>query len=101
MCIINVGYATLTETAPYITIVGLKRQDLIEIFNGLVKVLLCAKDGADSIHGGNRPWIGPKRMFICSRSLVEVANHFEEASYESVKPRKSLYLLQDSDLTNL
>jgi hypothetical protein len=101
MCVVSVEYATLTETAPHITIIRFKLQDIVKIFNGFVKVFLCPKDSADSIHGGNRPWIGPECMFICSSSLVEVANHFEEASYESVRQLKSLYLSQGSDLTNL
>ena len=101
MCVVNVGYATLTETAPHITIIRFKFQDIVKIFNGLVKVLLCPKDCANSIHGSNRPWIGPKCMFICSGSLVKVANHFEEASYKSVRQHKSLHLSQGSNFTNL
>lgn len=92
---------TPTETAPHVAVVGFQLQDIVQILNSLVKVLLCAQDGADSIHGGNRSWVGSKGMLIRASSLVEVADHFEKASCGSVRAEESLYLQQGSDRTNL
>jgi len=40
-----------TEIAPHIAIVAVEFEDILEVFNGFVEVLLCAKDAADFFHG--------------------------------------------------
>lgn len=69
----------LTETSPHITVVGIKLQDAVQVFDSLVKLFLCAQNCANGIHCWNGSWISSKSMLVGADGIVKIPKHFREA----------------------
>ncbi len=62
----------LTETAPNISVICVKFEDILKILYSFMELLLCTKDATDGIHRRDGSGIGAKGIFIRRRSFIEI-----------------------------
>jgi hypothetical protein len=72
---------TVAQTAPNISIISIKLEDVLKILDSLVELLLCPQDAADGIHGRNRSWIGTQCAFVRRHSFFQIAQKLCKTPY--------------------
>lgn len=78
------GGLLLTKTTPSFAIAIVDFEDLIEVLNGLWKVLAGPQNCADGVHGLDGVWVCAKALLICEQGIVDIAETFRQASCKAV-----------------
>lgn len=72
-----------TETAPSLSALGIQLQDVLEILDGLGKLLPGSEDLRDGGHARNGPLVVSEGLLIRGHCAIQVAHQLRQAAYTS------------------